>query len=262
MKPDFSLSIILIGTENSGNIGAIARVMKNFDFSELILINPLAQPKNSTAFGFAMHARDILEQSHIHEWNIENYHAELQNFLHDYDMVIGTSAQGISYRNIKRIPLFLTEFDFSQFAPDSKIALVFGRESTGLTNAELSYVDFILRIPTGQEYPTLNLSHAVGIILYHIHSKQYPIIREQVHIASLADKNELFQQVERIIERTPLASHRYERSAQAFHNLIGRAVISRKEFEYLRNLFRKILLIYDRPDLIEKVEKAKKKKGN
>ena len=52
------------------------------------------------------------------------------------------------------------------FQEKSKVALVFGRESTGLTNEELKLMDFIIRIPANQNYPTLNISHAVGIILY------------------------------------------------------------------------------------------------
>ncbi|MHA1521344.1 MAG: RNA methyltransferase [Promethearchaeota archaeon] len=244
-----SFSIILIGTENSGNIGAVARIMKNFGCRELILINPLAQPNNRAAQGFAMHADDVLSNATILQFEKKSYLTDLRAFLEQYLAVIGTSAQGIAFKNINRIPVYLPEFDFTQFPESARVALVFGRESTGLTNGELGCVDFILRIPTGKVYPTLNLSHAVGVILYHIFTQSSEITREQVLLADSQTKHDLAEIFSEVVAKTPLADHRHARTSQAFQNVIGRALLSQKEFEYLRNLFRKILLVYDRPEL-------------
>lgn len=165
------ISIVLIGSENAGNIGAVARVMKNFGLSNLILINPLADPQSNTAFGFAMHAKDVLQNAEIYSIpsisSNDMYHQYLDEKLKSFNVVIGTTAKGITYKNIHRMPVFLTEFSINQFSQQDRIALVFGRESTGLTNEELQHMDFLLRIPTDDIYPTLNLSHAVGIILSH-----------------------------------------------------------------------------------------------
>ena len=244
-----SFTIVLIGTENSGNIGAVARIMKNFDFEDLILINPLAPPNAKTAFGFAMHAEDVLSRAHVLHFASETYLEDLHGFLGVYQAVIGTSAQGIAFKNISRIPVYLPEFNFTQFPPSARVALVFGRESTGLTNDELGCVDFIVRIPTGKIYPTLNLSHAVGVMMYQIFIQTTETTREQVLLADSQTKHELATLFSDVVEKTPVAGHRHARTTQAFQNVIGRALLSRKEFEYLRNLFRKILLVYDRPEL-------------
>ena len=252
-----SFSIVLIGTENSGNIGAVARAMKNFACSELILINPLADPLNKTAFGFAMHADDVLSKAQILHFASETYLEDLQTFLGQFHAVIGTSAQGIAFKNITRIPVYLPEFDFTQFPDTARVALVFGRESTGLSNGELGCVDFIVRIPTGKIYPTLNLSHAVGVILYQIFIQTTEITREQVLLADSQTKHELTRIFSEVVYQTPLADHRHARTSQAFQNIIGRALLSQKEFEYLRNVFRKILLVYERPELKRKIASHK-----
>ncbi|MHA1673796.1 MAG: RNA methyltransferase [Promethearchaeota archaeon] len=247
-----SFSIILIRTENSGNMGAVARIMKNFNCSELILINPLTDPRNKTAFGFAMHADDVLSKAQVIHLDSKTYLENLKAFLGQFHAVIGTSAQGIAFKNITRIPVFLPEFDFTQFPTTARVALVFGRESTGLSNGELGCVDFIVRIPTGKIYPTLNLSHAVGVILYQVFIQTTELSREQVLLADSQTKHELTRIFSEVVDQTPLANHRLARTSQAFQNIIGRALLSQKEFEYLRNLFRKILLVYDRPELKRK----------
>ncbi len=209
-----NISIVLVNPESSGNIGSIARVMKNFGLSNLVLFNPQEKPLSDYAKGFAMKAVDLLEGADvIYSRDFKRVHKsfrnekagsgqisdknnlqkgdkikeapnhedfrnlrstrnlgmeELKNIFHRYDVVIGTSAKGISYKNIKRVPVLLNELDFSPLAGNPNIAIVFGRESTGLTNDELLLTDFLLRIPTDSKYPTLNISQAVGIILYRI----------------------------------------------------------------------------------------------
>ncbi|WP_457558696.1 RNA methyltransferase [Candidatus Harpocratesius sp.] len=253
------ISIVLIGTENAGNIGAVARVMKNFGLSHLILINPLANPQSNTAFGFAMHAKDVLQKAEIHSIPISSsndiYHQYLAKKLKSFNVVIGTTAKGITYKNINRMPLFLTEFSINQFSQQDRIALVFGRESTGLTNEELQHMDFLLRIPTDDIYPTLNLSHAVGIILSYFYFQQSRNLQDQigrnVNLAKKSDKDLLLEKIAQVINATPLPAFRQKRTLTAFKNILGRAIVTQKEFEYLRNFFRKILQIYENPDIYE-----------
>lgn len=264
-----NISIVLIGTENSGNIGAVARVMKNFGFERLVLINPLADPHEDAAFGFAMHGDDVLRNAEIHQFNrMENwpefYQQWLEDYFHNFELVIGTSAKGITYKNITRMPVNLTEFDFSQIFKAKRVALVFGRESTGLTNAELRFLDVLIRIPSHPAYPTLNLSHAVAVFLSYLFFSEPQAAKDEnwrdVRLAGSDSKEILVSMISEILPQIPWADHKRFRTLTSFRNILGRALVTEQEFEYLRSFLRKILLVLQKPDLIQNPKKEKKEK--
>jgi tRNA/rRNA methyltransferase len=240
---DLNISIILVEPESSGNMGSVARIMKNFAFNQLILFNPQEDPHCDYAFGFSMHGKDILKQATIIKCALGEELAELKALFQKFDVIISTSAKGVNYKNIKRIPVFIRELDLDILEPTSRIGLVFGRESTGLTNEELILTDFSIRIPSNPEYATLNLSHAVGIVLYELYSKIKTVKRAQVIPASKKDKDLLNDLIENVMKRIPLQSYRYERSYHAFKNLLGRAFISKKELTLIYGIFNKLEVI-------------------
>ena len=251
-KTQFShldLSIILINPENRGNIGSVARIMKNFAVSNLILVNPLEDHLDTYAMGFACKAKDILHRARLIRSPFENQMDVIKDLFHEFDVVVGTSAKGISFQNIKRIPVFLSDFDLSILAEKTKIALVFGRESCGLSNEQVLLTDFLVKISASPKYPTLNLSHAVGIILHDIYQKIYNIEREQVIVASKEPKDLLLSMIEKVILQTPVQEFRSPRTLLAFKNLIGRAFLSQKEYSYLYTFFKKLHLGIKNPDL-------------
>lgn len=239
---DLDLSIILINPENRGNIGSIARIMKNFACNNLILVNPLENHLDTYAMGFACKAKDILHNAEVIRCDFEDQLDILKNLFKNFDIVVGTSAKGISFQNVKRIPVFLPDFDLSLLAQKSKVALVFGRESTGLSTTQILATDFILKIPANPAYPTLNISHAVGTILYDLYQRTHTIAREQVIPASKFQKTQLLELIEQIIQQTPLQDYRKGRTLTAFRNIIGRAFTSQKEISYIYTFFKKLNL--------------------
>jgi len=256
------LSIVLINVESSGNVGSIARVMKNFGFHKLILFNPKEDPKSKYAHGFAMHAQEILENAEViynTRENIQEENEDLKKLLQKFDLVIGTSAKGIVRKNLKRIPIFLNELDFTLFTEKSKVALVFGRESTGLTNNEIKLMDFLLRIPADNDYPTLNISHAVGIILYTFYLNMNQISRQEISPASKAERELLLKQISHTIDNIPMQEFRTERTLQSFKNFLGRSFLSEKETSYLQHFFQKINLAIENPSLLNNNKKIEKK---
>ena len=82
------LSIVLINVESSGNVGSIARVMKNFGFHKLILINPKEDPKSNCAHGFAMHAQDILDIAEVISIDNQDEYGALEKFFEQFYLVI------------------------------------------------------------------------------------------------------------------------------------------------------------------------------
>ncbi|MHA1584117.1 MAG: RNA methyltransferase [Promethearchaeota archaeon] len=259
---DVSFSIILINTENRGNIGSIARIMKNFGFFDLILVNPMQNHLDNYAQGFAMKAKDILKSAEVIRC-AEDDIITLKKLFQRFDIVIGTSAKGFRSQNIKRIPVFLEDLDLTQIpigakdikgAKGTKIALVFGRESTGLSNEQVKLTDFLIKIAASPSYPTLNLSHAVGIVLASIYRRMHHIERIQVEPATKSEKDNLISIVEKIINQAPLQGFRKDRTLQAFKNLVGRAFISKKEQSLIFNLFRKIGMVFEHPELARQMQ--------
>ncbi len=156
-----AMDIVIVEPEIPGNLGAIARAMKNFAFHDLVVVNPRFDMRSEELKNRAKHANDILDDAKI---------VDSVNEL-DYDYRIGTSGKLSSDYNLKRTPVTPRELKENIKNIDGKrIAIFFGRESHGLTNEELEMMDFIVNIPANDEYGVLNLSHAVSIILYELYN--------------------------------------------------------------------------------------------
>ena len=113
---NITIDVILISPETSGNIGSIARIMKNFNFPNLIVFNPKVDISEITAYetqGFAMHGKDILLNAEIIELNNQEEHnLKLDTLLKRYDLTIGTTAKGKRYTNVKRLGIFPDHLEF------------------------------------------------------------------------------------------------------------------------------------------------------
>ena len=175
------ISIVLIEVENPGNLGAIARSMKNFGLKNLILINPKCNHLSLDAIKRAKHAKDILK----------NAKKEKLSYLKKFHTVIATTSKlGTDY-NLPRSPITPEQL-VERINPKAKTAIVFGRESSGLVNKELELADFIITIPTSTIYPALNLIHAAAIIFYELSKKlSLKKVGEQITPASKQDKEQL-----------------------------------------------------------------------
>jgi len=257
---NISFTIILVRPEHAGNIGSIARVMKNFNFEKLVIFNPLEKIeliKSYESQGFAMHGKDILLNAEIFEvQNKEQHITELTGFLKKFDLIIGTTARGMRNTNIRRLAIFPDDLIIPVSEKPLNIAILFGRESRGLTNEEISCADIILRIPASNEYSALNLSHACGIILYEIFKKINILnIGRGDHPVLLADKEDrkfLFSFINNLIEKLKIRDYKEENVLFAFKNVFERALISKKELSLILGLFSKIDSVLKNMKLFEK----------
>jgi TrmH family RNA methyltransferase len=153
-----NVCIVLVDTTHPGNIGATARAMKTMSQKNLRLVNPLHFP-SAEASARAAGADDILARSQQFK--------SLEEAVKDCDLVIGTSARirGIPW------PMVLPSECAKKISEGiySSVAIVFGRESSGLSNEELQLCNLVLKIPANSEYDSLNLAAAVQIICYEIY---------------------------------------------------------------------------------------------
>ncbi len=153
-----NFKVVLVETSHPGNIGAVARAMKNMNMNQLRLVTPKHFP-HADATARASGADDVLKHASVHD--------TLQDAIADCQIVLGASARD---RTISW-PSFTARECAEKWVNDpqqANIALVFGRENSGLKNHELDLCHFLLRIPCNQEYSSLNLAAAVQVVCYEL----------------------------------------------------------------------------------------------
>jgi len=257
---NLTFSIVLVRPEHSGNIGSIARIMKNFNFEKLICFNPIENPdsiKSHKTNGFAMHGKEILSNAQIITIkNQEEHIREFNKFIKKFDLVIATTAKGKRYTNIKRLAIFPDDLVMPVSKKPLNIAILFGKESRGLTNEEINLADILIRIPTGDIYPTLNLSHACGIILYEIFKKINVLNigrgEKPVLLADKKDRRLLYSYIEKIIKKLNVRQYKEENMFLAFKNIFERSIMSKKELRLTTGVFSKLDSILNNIDLYKK----------
>jgi len=256
---NLSFTVVLVRPESAGNVGFLSRIMKNFNFKDLVVFNPIESAErivSHEAQGFAMHGRDVLLGADIIEIKDEAEHIiEFEKFIKKFDLVIATTAKGKRYTNVKRLALFPADLNIPISKEPLKIAILFGKESRGLTNEEIELSDINLRIPTGNQYPTLNLSHAAGIILYEIFKKINVInIGRGENPVLLADKEDriiLYKFINLLLEKVKTKDFKIEQSYFAFKNIFERAFMSKKELSLIIGLFSKLDFILNNIPVFE-----------
>lgn len=153
-----NIRIVLVNTSHPGNIGGVARAMKNMGLSRLYLVAPRQYPDEQADWR-AVSAIDVLESAVVTE--------TLEEAIGDCQFVVGTSARN------RRIPWPLQDprqcaGRIAKASAQEQVAVLFGREDRGLTNDELKLCNLHLNIPTSEAYSSLNLAMAVQIVGYEL----------------------------------------------------------------------------------------------
>jgi len=223
------IDIILLGPEHEGNIGAICRVMKNFGFMNLVIIDP-AVKIGEDARRRAKHANDILKKAKI----------RTQRVLNNYDYLVGTTSQLGNDYNIPRCTMSPEEL-CSKIPKKKKVGIIFGRESKGLFNSEIEKCDFLVSIPTQAEYPVMNLSHAVGVILYELAKNKKGKIGENIAPISKKEKDVLLKIVNSSMKNLEFKTkEKKDTQKTIWKKVIGKAMLTKREAFALMGFFRKI----------------------
>ncbi|MFB6118490.1 RNA methyltransferase [Halosegnis sp.] len=237
------IAVAVVGAETPGNIGTIARAMKNFGLSELYLVDPPELDPEGEAYGFAGSAReDVLPNA------TETTLAELVEQFH----TVGTTATtNEDARKHVRYP-FKTPEELAASLPavETDTCLVFGRERVGLTNAELAQLDEVVSIPASADYPVLNLGQAATVLLYELREltvaeTQHP---ETVERADEREIEGLHEQFETLLTAVNHPEEKRGKTARLFRRLIGRAHPTPRETRTLRGVFRRASEFASPPD--------------
>ena len=154
-----NIRIILIETSHPGNIGATARAMKNMGLTELILVNPKQYPC-AEATARAAGADSILAQAKVCQ--------TLDEALSDCCFVFGTSARWLRTVDWPQVDARECAQMVVNDAQQHPVAILFGRERSGLTNQEMERCHYLTHIPTDSTYSSINVAMAVQIICYEV----------------------------------------------------------------------------------------------
>ncbi|PHQ39432.1 RNA methyltransferase [Halorubrum persicum] len=227
--------VVVVEPETPGNVGTIARAMKNFGLTDLKLVDPPELAEDGEAYGFAGHAReDVLPNADEVTFDevVANYHT------------VGTTAiTGEDDRSHERYP-FKTpaELRASLKTVDAPTAIVFGREGRGLNNDELSRLDEVCSIPADDDYPVLNLGQAATVLLYELREltvDETQLPDTEVTRAPESDVERFHGFFDEFLDATGQREHVREKNALLMRRLLGRAHPTEREVHSLLGTFRK-----------------------
>ncbi len=221
-------TIILDNPKYEGNIGYIARAMKNFGFKDLVIIgtNNLGKVARSRA----SNAQDILEDA--------NFTKEISDVIDDFDIRVATTGiRGESEDKFKRNPVLTpNELKSKLSEKEGCCGLFFGREDHGLKNNLIEKCEIVLSIPSSKEYPVLNLSHAVAIVLYEISN----ISKGKRDLANRDELDSVENRIKELFTKINYPEYKLDKTKLMLKRIFGRATLTSREAHTLSGLLRRI----------------------
>ena len=230
MKNKFGF--ILIKPQLGENIGACARSMKNFGFKDLIIVSPkFAFPNHKTKVT-AVGAYNIIDNAKVFNTTDEA--------VGKFDIVISLSARK---RDINKKHISMKDFfNIIDKKRNMNIGLMFGPEASGLSNADLSFSNYILQIPTSKVFKSLNLSHSITLICYEIfkfiNKSKFNKIGKKINISSKSDISSLVKHLINLLEKKDFFLPREKKQSMLLNinNLIYRLEPNDKELRILASI--------------------------
>jgi len=232
----FNIRVVLVGSQEPMNIGAAARAMQNFGISDLWLVAPeprvrqdLARhPDGSMAYRLAVHAEEVLDNLKM----VESLNAAVA----DARLVVGTTVREREiYTGAMVGPRTMAQ-RVAQVAPQGKVALVFGREASGLTTDEIDLSQLIVRIPTSPKQSSLNLAQAVLLLCYEVFGAVLnPPEPVKAQLAEREALHQLFDDLREYILRIGFTDEkRLPYAVRRFRRLLHKADLTPGEVQFLR----------------------------
>jgi RNA methyltransferase, TrmH family, group 1 len=230
-----SIAVAVVDATEPGNVGTIARAMKNFGLSDLLLIDPPELDPEGEAYGFAGQAReDVLPAAR---------EVSFDHLVEQYHTVGTTAVTNEDARKHVRYPFTpADELADTLRGVEADTAVVFGRERVGLTNDELARLDEVCSIPASADYPVLNLGQAATVICYELRSltiggTQHP---EDPHVRAEERAVEGLQnQFADFLDAIGHPEPKRAKAARLWRRFVGRAHPTGREAKTLRGIFRR-----------------------
>ena len=218
------------------NIGSIARLCSNFEVEELRIVSPKCDISSLEAKKMALKGQEYLQKCKVFN--------NLEEAINDCDLVLATCGRIELSKDIElESPEDISKW-ISNYQKINSLAVLFGREDRGLTNRELLFAQKIFNIQTSSNYPSLNLSHAVSIILYELNKYSTNKHKKDLNLFNLASSkeiNESFLELEEMLIRIGyLLKHTSFAKISKFKKYILKANTSSHEINVLRGIVHQI----------------------
>ena len=237
LEKNFSnLKLILVEPNGPLNVGSVARLCSNFEVDELRIVSPKCNIFCLEAKKMALKGQKFLEHCKIFD--------NLEEAVFDCDLVLASSGR----IDVSKDAFFESSEDIFNwtlsFKKINNLAIIFGREDRGLTNSELLLANKTFNIPTSQNNPSLNLSHAVSIVLYELNKSSRRNFNKDLEVFNLASSKQIhdsFLEIEEMLLRVGyLLKHTSRAKISKFKNYISRANTSMHEMNVLRGIVHQI----------------------
>ena len=228
-----NIHIVLVNTSHPGNIGATARAMKTMGFKNMSLVNPKIFP-SPEADALAVGCKDILKNAKCFD--------DISSAIESSNVNIGFSARS----RRATIPILSINESINYIIKNNNLTinLIFGNESSGLSNNELLLCDYIVSLPTHNDYTSLNLSAAVQILTYELHKKSIEnqsVNRVQSKLATSKERNFYINSLIKLLKNTNFITHKNHKSlTQKIHILFNRANLEKEEVNMLMGIISSI----------------------
>ena len=235
-KNFYNLKVILVEPNGPLNVGSVARLCSNFEVDELRIVSPKCDIFSLEAKKMALKGQKFLDNCKIF-YNLENA-------IFDCDLVLASCGR----IDVSKDSFFESSEDIFNWAISFKkinnLAIIFGREDSGLTNDELLLANKTFNIPTSKNNPSLNLSHAVSIALYELNKSSKKNFNQELEVFNLASSkqiHDLFLEIEDLLLRVGyLLKHTSKAKIGKFKKFILRANTSMHEINVLRGIVHQI----------------------
>jgi len=231
--------IILVKPQLGQNIGAVARIMLNFGYKELRVVNPRDGWPNHDAAVNASGADEVLESARVFD-RVEDAIADLQ-------LVYATTPRNHDMIKIIESPEGAAKRLSPEIHEGARVGVLFGCERAGLNNDDVALCQGIITIPTNPEFSSLNLSHAVGVVCYAFMTAldQPEMERFRTGKTTVADQSDLisfYDFLENSLQDSGFLRHEKKRPVMVrnIRNIFNRMNLTKQEIQTLRGIFKSL----------------------
>ncbi len=235
-KTNYNIKVILVEPSGPLNVGSVARLCSNFNVDQLRIISPKCDIYSLETKKMALKGIKFIEECTIYE--------SLIDAISDCNLVLATCGRINSSKENEPDSLENISTWIRNFKEVKNLAILFGREDRGLTNQELIMANKVFKIKTHKDFPSLNLSHAVSIVLYELSKSVRPhniLKKKALDFATSKQIEDSFLEIEKLLLKTGyLLPHTLNAKISKFKKYIHRVETSKHELDTLRGIIHQI----------------------
>jgi len=227
-----NIYFILVRPQMGENIGSVARAIKNFNIKHLRIVNPRCSWPNQKAIATSVAAKDILKSTKIYN--------SLEKSIEDLNLIFASTSR---IRKANKNIISILDLN-KKIKRKGKIGILFGPEASGLSNDEISYADYLVKIPTNKKFSSLNLSHSSIIFCYELFQlfSKKKIIYKSGYKSLIAKKSEVNKFLSFIINNLDKKGflqpdHKRKSMIRNINNIFHRLNLSEQEIRILLGIF-------------------------